>query len=174
MALILLTGVGGTGKTLVCNALKERGYEAYDTDDDGLARWQNIRTGYIHPKSSVKSEQRTPQFLKDHKWVVPRQVLEEIAQNTNDKTVFISGSLGNEDALRDIFSNVIALYVDNETLKHRLLTRDHSWGKSPHELQLTLEHNENALARYAARQYTIIDANLPPTDVVYAVLAAVA
>jgi hypothetical protein len=113
MALILLTGTAGTGKTLVCDALKERGFEAYDVDVDGLARWQNVHTGYVHPKSSVKPGQRTPKFLKEHLWVVPYRLLEEISQKCKDKPVFISGSLGNEDELRGLFSRVIALYVDD-------------------------------------------------------------
>lgn len=59
MPLIYITGVSGTGKSTVWAELKNRGIEAYDVDEDGLARWQNNKTRYIHPKSSVKAHQRT-------------------------------------------------------------------------------------------------------------------
>lgn len=37
----------GSGKTTVRNELKSRGYEAYDGDEDGLAKWYNDATGVV-------------------------------------------------------------------------------------------------------------------------------
>ena len=39
MKRVLLTGMSGTGKSTVINALAARGYKAVDTDDHGLSEW---------------------------------------------------------------------------------------------------------------------------------------
>lgn len=167
MSLFLVSGTAGTGKSQVCRVLKEKGYEAYDTDDDGLARWQHMQTGYIHPKSSVKPEQRTPEFLNEHSWNVPRQYVEELAHKASDKPIFLCGSLGNESELHDLFTRVFALYVDDETLKHRLATRTtNDWGKQPHELQQTLRHHHEAYKNYDSSNSVIVDATKPLDRVV--------
>lgn len=159
MPLFLVTGTAGTGKSTVCHVLKERGYEAYDTDDDGLARWQHNETGYIHPKSSVKAEQRTATFIGEHTWSVPRGYLEDLLKIAGDKPVFICGSLGNESKVRDLFKTVFALYVDDDTLKHRLATRtNNDWGKQPHELEQTLKHHHEIYDNHRMIGDIIIDA----------------
>jgi dephospho-CoA kinase len=167
MALFLICGSAGTGKSQVCRVLKERGYEAYDTDDDGLARWQHDQTGYIHPKSSVKSHQRTAAFLAEHSWNVPREYVEELARKAANKPIFVCGSLGNEEALHDLFAKVFVLYVDDEVLKHRLATRTtNDWGKQPHELELTLKHHHEAHEIYEQRGDIVLDATRPLDEVV--------
>jgi len=165
--LFLVTGSAGTGKSEVCRALKQQGYEAYDTDDDGLARWQNNKTGYIHPKSSVKAEQRTEAFIWEHSWVVPRQYFEDIRNSSGRKPVFICGSLGNENKVRDLFHTVFALYVDDDTLMRRLATRvNNDWGKQPHELEQTLKFHREVYDKHRKLGDTIIDATRPVSEVV--------
>lgn len=167
MSLFLITGTSGTGKSAVCRVLKDRGYEAYDIDDDGLARWQNDQTGYIHPKSSVKPAQRTPEFIAAHTWVVPRERLEELARNSGDSPVFICGSLGSADRDRDLFEKMIALYVDDDTLVHRLTTRtSNDWGKQPHELEQSLRHHHAIYDTHRAMGGIVIDAAQPVENVV--------
>jgi hypothetical protein len=86
--------------------------------------------------------------------------------------MFLRGSLGNEEELRDLFTKIYALYIDDETLTFRLATRTtNDWGKQPHELEQTLAHHQNAYKKY--RQYgdEIIDATEPLNKVVEATLA---
>ena len=167
MSLFLITGTAGTGKSEVCRALKDRGYEAYDTDDDGLARWQHKETNYVHPKSSVKAIQRTPAFIANHSWNVPRDYLVDLQNNSADKSVFICGSLGNEDKVRDLFKTVFALYVDDDTLKHRLATRtNNDWGKQHHELEQTLQQHHLIYDRHSKLGDIVIDSSRPLNDVV--------
>ena len=138
MALYFITGVSGTGKSSVTHELRKRGYVAYDTDDDALARWQNTETGYVHPKSSVKAPDRTKDFLKAHAWNVPREYIEQMATENPDKTSFVCGVANNFDQLQDLFSKVFALTIDETTLRHRLLSHSNNdWGKQPHELTQT-------------------------------------
>jgi len=167
MSLFLISGTAGTGKSQVCRVLKERGYEAYDTDDDGLARWQHNKTGFIHPKSSVKPEQRTAEFLAEHSWNVPREHVEELARKAAGRAIFLCGSLANEGQLHDLFAQVFALHVDDETLKHRLATRTtNDWGKQPQELEMTLAHHGRIYAQHEQRGDAIIDATRPLKEVV--------
>lgn len=162
MSLFLIAGSAGSGKSTVCRVLKERGFEAYDTDEDGLAKWQHNQTGYVHPKSSVKKEQRTPAFLAEHSWNVPRQEVEELAVRAEHKPIFLCGAIGNQDALRDLFAGIFMLYVDNETLLHRLATRtNNDWGSQPHERELTLQHNQYVYEAHKRLGSIIIDASRP-------------
>lgn len=159
MPLFFITGIAGSGKSAITKELRSKGYEAYDTDDDGFARWCNKKSGYIHPKSSVKKEDRTEAFLADHSWIVPRSEVEELAKRAKNKDVFLCGVASNEDELRDLFKQVFELVIDNETLKRRLVTRaDNDWGKQPHELRQTLEKNQNAEELYRQNKPTLIDA----------------
>lgn len=160
MSLFLVTGSSATGKSTLTSALRERGYTAYDTDDDALARWQHNKTGYIHPKSSVKAHQRTQDFLTNHSWNVPRQVIEQLDEAS--KPVFVLGAISNEREVADVFAKIFALYIDDATMTHRLRTRtNNDWGKQEHELAQSLQSNQGALERYKQLGYTIIDAAQP-------------
>lgn len=45
MGLIYVTGASGAGKSTVRTELERHGYVAYDTDEDGLSRWFENRSG---------------------------------------------------------------------------------------------------------------------------------
>jgi shikimate kinase len=171
MPLFFITGIAGSGKSTVQHELKSRGYEAYDTDDDGFAKWHNDLTGYVHPKSSVKKEDRTEEFLKIHSWKVPRIEIEELATCAKRKIIFLCGVASNEDELRDLFEAVFELTIDDETLINRLTTRtNNDWGKQPQELKKTLESQHNADELYRKHNPILIDATQPVDIVVDTIL----
>lgn len=160
MPLYYITGGSGTGKSTALLELKRRGYEAYDVDEAGpvTAKWHNQQTGYIHPKSSVKAHQRTPEFLADHAWKVSRPDVEELAKHANRGIIFLGGAIANLDEINDLLKDTFALIVDNNTLRQRLLTRENNdWGKSPHELQLALGWNKDATTTHKKKGHIIID-----------------
>lgn len=174
MGLYFITGNSGTGKSTVCLELRLRGFETLDTDDDALARWQNKQTGYIHPKSSVKSNQRTPDFLNEHAWNVPRQDIVALSSRAQDKDIFICGVANNIEELDDLFNTVFALVVDDDTLSNRLRTRENNdWGKQPHELEQSLAQQRVLSEQYRKLGYLTIDATQPPENVVDQILAAI-
>ena len=167
MSLFLITGSAGSGKSEVYLELKLRGYIAFDTDDDGLARWQNKTTAFIHPKSSIKSHMRTPSFLKDHWWVIPTNEMDDIQKKAVNSCAFICGSVANEDKLRKYFDKVFALQVSDDMLRDRLLTRTtNDWGKQPHELELTISKNKRELEIHKKFGDIIIDGSFPVAEVV--------
>lgn len=176
MPLCYITGISGSGKSTILSELKRRGYEAYDVDEAGpaTAKWHNDKTGFVHPKSSVKKEARTPEFLSAHSWKVPRQEVLELTERTDGKTVFLGGIIANESEMRDLFSAMFALAIDNDTLRRRLATRiDNDWGKRPHELEHSLAVNRELHEKYKKADYTVIDASQAPDMVVNEILTYV-
>lgn len=177
MPLYFITGVAGSGKSTIIKELERNGYEAYDVDEAGpvTAKWHNNKTGHPHPKSSIKAEDRTPEFLSEHDWKVPRQEVEELARRAESKTVFMGGAIANEDEVRDLFRSVFALIVDAQTHKNRLMGRtSNDWGKNPHELELSsIEHNNIANRTFKEPAYLPIDATQSIEAVVKAILDSV-
>jgi thymidylate kinase len=176
MPLYYITGISGSGKSTVLSELRHRDYEAYDVDEAGpaTAKWHNNVTGFIHPKSSVKKEARTPEFLANHSWKVPRQEVADLAEQAATKKVFLGGAIANESELQDLFSVMFALAIDDDTLKHRLLSRtNNDWGKNPHELDQTLAVNHELDERYKKFGYVVIDASQNTDAVVAQILSYV-
>ncbi len=162
MRIYCITGSAGIGKSTICKALKDKGYPAYDVDNDGLARWTNLKTGYVHPKSSVKPNQRTAEFIKSHGWFVPRSTIEEIKAKSDGNIGFIYRAIDNFDKLADLFSGVFALYVSDQTIKDRLSRRtEREWGAQPHELLQTLERHQSIYEMWRNQGANIIDASKP-------------
>ena len=159
MALYFITGAAGTGKTTICRALQERGFTAYDVDEDGFAKWTNIETGYIHPKSSVKKEQRTSDFLEAHSWNVQKKDIEELAIKAKDSDVFLCGSISNEQELLSLFDKKFTLYVDANILRKRLESRTgNNWGSQIHEIDETLNSYVELNRNYVKLGFIFIDA----------------
>jgi hypothetical protein len=68
---------------------------------------------------------------------------------------------------------VFLLSIDEDTLRHRLLTRTaHDFGTKPHELELLLAWNEAIDQHYRSRGAIVIDATKPPPFVVDEILNA--
>lgn len=159
MKTYLITGNSGTGKTTVADELRRRGFEVHDFDDI-LARWRNDETGYVHPKSSVKAPQRTPDFLKNHSWVVPRDELVSAIKQCHEDNIFFAGLASNLSEIVDLFDKVFALDVSDSELKKRINERDNNdWGKSPEELKQTLSRQSALRKSYRDSGFTIIDAS---------------
>lgn len=174
MSLYFVTGVSGSGKSELTLGLRKRGYTAYDTDDDALARWQHNTTGFIHPKSSVKSHQRTEEFLAQHQWNVPREFVEQLSLEARDKPVLICGVANNISQLRDLFEDVFALVIDEETMRTRLTNRtNNDWGKQPHEMEQSLATQREAADVYRSLGYIMIDASRPKDEVIDSILKTV-
>lgn len=169
MALYFITGISGSGKSTVLSKLREHGYEAYDVDEVGpaVAKWHHNTTGFVHPKSSVKAADRTPEFLANHSWRVPRDEVTALRDSAQPKTVFLGGSIANEAELLDLFTDVFALAIDDETLQQRIAARtNNDWGKQAHELAATLKTNRKLHEQYQWHNYQIIDASKPIDAVV--------
>lgn len=163
MALYLITGLPGTGKSTVCEELKSRGTVAYDGDYDRLAQWFSDQTG----KPVLGQHVRTPEFLKSHSRNISRGRVEYLRTEATDKPVFLCADPENEDELADLFTTIFALVLDEGTRQHRLTTRtNNKWGKLPHEIEYDQAIRPIAEARYMKPKYRTISADQTTDDIV--------
>jgi shikimate kinase len=171
MALIFVTGTSGAGKSTVREELTRRGARAYDTDEDEIAQWTNKVTREVTPL--IADAHRTPEFLAQNDWRADPQRVRQLAEEGGERTVFLCGSIGNEDEVWYLFEKVLLLWIDEATMRTRLLTRRaHDFGARPHELELLLAWNEAIADHYLRRGAVMIDATRPPSFVVDAIFRA--
>src|ERR1700693_3726645 len=110
MSLCYITGISGSGKSTVYDELKARGYTVYGVDEDKLAGWYNNKTGVV--EGYRKPEDRTKEWRSQVTYKLPRQHVEKIAKEANNKQFFLCGVAENDTELWDLFSKVFALSVD--------------------------------------------------------------
>ncbi len=166
MSLIFITGNSGAGKSSVCKELQRLGYEAHDTDDDGMTVWRN-KTTHETVERPADEAARTKEWYDHHEWRMSRQRVEELAARAGDKLVFLCGSPSNADEMQDLYDKVVLLNVDRATLKSRIAARtDHDFGKAPRELKAILGWHDSFQNRYKDSGAIIVDATQPLGQVV--------
>jgi hypothetical protein len=171
MPLVFVTGISGSGKSAVCVELRERGYDAHDTDRDGNAGWTHRETGATASRPPPGAG--SAEWLEQHEWTVVREKVEALAARAGDRTVFLCGMTANQADVSDLFSRVILLSIDAETLQRRVASRTtNDFGQTPHELAAILAWHsfvEDQHRRIGAR---IVDATRPLRQVVDDVVEA--
>jgi dephospho-CoA kinase len=171
MPLIYVTGPSGAGKSTVRNELMKRGYEAHDTDEDGMSAWYNIETG--EQVEYPDKANRTSEWYKKHAARVLPERVKLLAERAKDKLIFLCGIPSNDMELAEHFSKIICLVIDEETMKQRVATRNtNNFGKSPAELELMLYWHGKVLERYKNAGAVMIDAQRPLDKVIGDILAS--
>jgi thymidylate kinase len=96
-------------------------------------------------------------------------------ENAEDEPVFLCGAVANDATeLWDLFDTVIALTINEETMRHRITTRaNDDFGKPSHEFALLLNWQKTAREDYQKLGTIIIDATQPVEAVVDDILAKV-
>jgi len=171
VSLVLVTGISGAGKSTVCVALQARGYEAHDMDL-GYAAWVHRGTGRTWPPDRPPDTD-APDWFERYEWRVVAEKVEALAARAQQRMIFLAGMATNGHEVWHLFSRVIYLSIDEPTLRRRVASRTtNDFGKTPNELAAILELHEFAEAQHRRAGATIIDATLPPEQVVDAVLDA--
>jgi thymidylate kinase len=171
--LIYITGIPGSGKSAVCSELKQRGYTAYDTDNDSIAFFYNNATSKAI-KKHVPAEDRTPEWRTQHTWKADRETVEKLIADSQAESLFLCGVTANDvSELWDLFSQVFALNVgDEQALRRRIVDRDEDgYGRNAHELDALLQWQRTAAAQYKELGAILVDASQPLDKVVDAILA---
>jgi len=170
VGLVWITGVSGTGKSTVRVELATRGYQSFDTDEDGIAVWRRRTTGAEVYDPGDGNHPDT--WLQDHCWTINRPRVEQLARMARDEVVFLCGSVENEDEVWELFDIVICLVLDESTLRERLAGRTtNQFGKAPGELDVILGWNRTIEATYQGFGAVVVNADQALTDVVDEILA---
>lgn len=170
MSLILITGLAGTGKSTIRAELVSRGFQAYDQDEDHIAKWYNDKTG----KAVIGRPRRTTEFLQTHSRSILRDTAQKLAIRAKDKPIFLCGDPENDDELRDLFAYAFALKLDEATRQYRLATRtNNQYGKTPEDLAYDAENLKRSATLYKRLNYVLVDANRSTGEIVDDILAQV-
>lgn len=98
-----------------------------------------------------------------------------LVERADGRLVFLGGSTANEHEVWHLFSRVIYLAIDEQTLRDRLASRtSNDFGKSPKELGAILSWHKVGEADYLRFGAVVINATLPLREVVDNILEAAA
>jgi len=144
---VLLTGMSGTGKSSVIEALSERGYKAVDADN-----------GWCEP--AVGGRQR---------W--REDAIGELLAAEDAELLFVAGCEENQVAFHPRFDVIILLSAPMQILIERLASRtSNAYGKSPRDLRRVLDDLDAVEPRLRAAADHEIRTTMPLSEVVAEVL----
>ncbi|NJL56377.1 helix-turn-helix domain-containing protein [bacterium] len=166
MKKILLTGMSGTGKSTVINALAAQGYKAIDADYDEFSEWMPVTDDSGTPGEPVEPERD---------WVWREERMRALLANNDADILFVSGCSPNMGKFLSAFDHIILLSAPNEIIIERLTTRQNNpYGKNTDEIARVLrlvETVEPLLRRAAGHE---IDTSASIDNVVAQVLRVTA
>ncbi len=159
---VLITGMSGTGKSTVIEALAARGYKAADADYDGLSEL-------------VKVPEDEPTGLDPgHDWVWREDRIQDLLDTEDVEVLFVSGCAPNQGKFYPRFDHIVLLTAPAHVIVERLATRTNNpYGKRPEDIARTLDllqTVEPLLRRGAGYE---VDTTVPLDQVVAKVLRLV-
>lgn len=152
MAVTLITGMSGTGKSTVLRELARRGHRVVDLDDEG---WSvEVPTGDGGDLEQVWDEDRVGRLLAE----------------SGDTPLVVSGCASNQGRFYDRLATVVLLSAPAEVMLQRIATRDtNRFGKEPHERGRILQDLAEIEPLLRATSTVELDASRPLAEVVDAV-----
>lgn len=121
MAVVLVTGMSGTGKSVALLELAQRGYRVIDTDDGGWIEDVPIAAGAAWE----------PLWREDR--------IDALLHERTDGTLFIAGCVANQGKFYSLFDAVVLLSAPTEVILERVATREtNDFGKDPAEREQIL------------------------------------
>lgn len=158
MSLILVTGISTSGKSTIAKELTKRGYEAYDTEHNGIGAWFNKETGERAAEFG-KVPSRTPEWMNQHHWLISEDWVKQKAAEAKNKAIFLCGGSSDIFNIVPLLDKIIWLKTDEETIRSRVNNpRDHTYGTRPHELDKILKENPEQEQQYKELGAITIDA----------------
>ena len=165
---ILITGIGGSGKTTVVDTLAERGEVGVDLDRTGLCFWENKETGEREAYVAGAGKE----WIEKHGWRCDIFALQKyLVEFPQEKDVYIGGKIASSQfaEVAPLFDKIFLLRPSDEVLSHRQETRTNktnNFAKSPEER----EHLRTARVKFekvcADNGAVIIDADKSIDEIV--------
>lgn len=166
MSLIFVTGISTSGKSTIAKELIKRGYEAYDTEHNGISAWFNKESGKRAAEFGHVPE-RTKEWMNQHRWLMSEDWVKQKAVEAKNKTIFLCGGSSDMSKILPILDKIIWLKTDEGTIRKRVNNpRDHTYGTQPHELEKIIKGNIEHEQEYRDLDAIIIDARKPLDEVV--------
>jgi len=137
MGKYLITGRPGSGKTTVIEALKRRGFHAFDTDAmPEITKLEEQETGTPVPWPGGAVD------WKKYIWNWQEGGLRKLLQSEND--VFIGAIVGNQQKFYPLFDKIFALTISTETLRKRLDSHAHPRTAQEKEQAIAVHYDKQA------------------------------
>ena len=170
MPLILISGISTSGKSTIRKELSKLGYEAYDTEHNGISAWFNKKTSERAAEFGEISHKPIG-WLDEHEWRISVEWVRNIALKAKDAPIFLCGGASNIADVISFCSVVIWLQTDEVTIRKRVNNpRDHDYGTRPHELSKIIRENKLQEADYRSFDAKMVDATQDLADVMRGVL----
>ena len=168
--LVRVTGVSGSGKSSVCEILKDQGRIAVDADWEGFSQWVHRLTGEaaVNPPYPAQAG-----WLDDFDWKVRPEAVQSLATSMASEVGFLCGGFENHADVWPLFDRVVCLVLDEATLRDRLASRTtNHFGKHPEELRAAVRWRRVVEDLYRNCGAAIIDATQSLEMVAAQVVAA--
>jgi dephospho-CoA kinase len=147
----LITGRAGSGKSTVCLALKQHGYEAYDADAvPGLAHWIDRQTGKVTAVDYTKYVD-----YSQVGWDWDETVLAKFLGA--HPGAFLCGSASNQLEFYASFKRVFVLELDPATHRHRLQTRASTYAKDPRQIEEIIQEQQELVKQSISLGAHVVD-----------------
>ncbi|HKC19160.1 MAG TPA: AAA family ATPase [Candidatus Dormibacteraeota bacterium] len=148
MKRILITGMSGSGKTSVIEALGARGLKAIDTDWN--PRWER---------------------MEGDEWIWREDQIRMLLDQEDADVLFVSACVSNQGKFYSRFDHIILLTAPESVTVQRLGSRTNNpYGKRPEEMAEVLHYKQTIEPRLRAGATAEIDTSIPLDDVVSRVL----
>jgi hypothetical protein len=114
-----------------------------------MAAWVNRITNEVI--EAADTGPLSQEWFRDHRCLLRRSRVEELAEDAGTETVFLCGLVQNDEDLWDLFDAKICLILDEITIRERIERRsENPFGRAPAELEAVLRINDSLVAKYAA------------------------
>jgi len=142
--------MSGVGKSSALLELRNRGFEAVDTDEPGWTEWSDEEDGHVWREERIA----------------------ELLARKREVPLFVSGTVSNQGRFYPQFDAVVLLSAPAEVLLQRIATRTtNDYGKTGEERKLVLEHIAEVDPLLRATCTHEIDAGQPLEKVVAELIA---
>jgi shikimate kinase len=158
MTKVLVTGMSGTGKSSALAELGRRGYAIVDTDEPGWLEWIDSSDG-----------------AWGGEWLWVEEPMTALLRSEDEHTLFVAGCVRNQGKFLDRFVAVVLLSAPPDIILERVAHRiTNSYGKTPAERGLILEHIATVEPLLRASCTHELDATRPLAEVVADLVAIAA